>query len=484
MKPSKYYPFPMEALKHNLPLVIYETGIIAEQYIDQLEALGMRDRIQYCADTFPSKRKQFRGIPVLDQQQIAQLPNRREMIYVVAAFWESFAIAENLQACGIDEAHIVMPMPVENEGQPGYFPFNKRAIRHIVIYPFMTTTEDREDIEARLNWFLPNNRKLRIFTPQDRPDDEEWQCEMDACDLIIVWSQESLNDVLLQPYRLKIGCGDPNYLERPELLFYGRLYYRTLEFEERASLLKQSIMNFERLQAQVDKNQPAYVFGSGPSLQGALDRQLEPGVKIICNAIVQSEKALERLNPDVLVAVDAFFFSHMGFGQRYREAIKQFLSHSSRYCIVPEMYAALLLAHYPELRHQVIGIPITSTIYHFPVLDSFWAKSLSNVVTTLAIPIASSLANTILIAGCDGSSNSKKKWDYSKEARWDETLNAAHKAHTSYKLMIKSRESYNEQHNRNMEELIALGEKCGRTYYSLTSSFIPALAKRFKRLEK
>ncbi|OXS55871.1 hypothetical protein B1A99_21845 [Cohnella sp. CIP 111063] len=483
MTPSKYYPFPIKALKHNMPLVIYETGIIAEQYIDQLEALGMRDRIQYCADTFPSKRKQFRGIPVLDQQQIAQLSNKQEMIYVVASYWASFSIADTLRACGIDDIHIVMPMAMEIEGQTVHFPLHKRAIRHIVIYPFIETIEEHDDMEARLNWFLPNRQNLHVYIPQDLPGDEVWQSEMDACDVLLVWRQSSLNDALLRPYRAKIGCVDPSYMETPELPLYARLYYRTLEFEERAALLKQSMFNFERLQALVGKGQPAYVFGSGPSLETVLNMQLIPGVKIICNAIVQSEKVLDRLDPDVLVAIDAHFFSHTIFGQQYRETIKQFLDHSSRYCIVPEMYAALLFAQYPELRYQIIGMPITSTIYHFPVLDSFWVKSLANVITTLAIPIASSLADTILIAGCDGSSNLEEPWDHSKIAQWDDTVNAAHEAHTSYRLIINSRESYHEQHNRNIEELIALGEQCGKTYHSITPSFIPALARRFKRLE-
>ncbi|MFC5401734.1 hypothetical protein [Cohnella soli] len=480
------FKLPVEAFAKSASVVIYGTGDVANQYMDQIEEMGAQDQVAYFADSYPSDVGVFKGRPVLSLKQLQDHPDRAQWTYIVASYLNAHCVVDELRNCGVAEENIVMPAPASIERDKAYFPLHRDSIQHIVMYPYIEEETIRKDIMTRLNWYLPNLADLKIFMPEHQVQIQAWRGQLEACDLVLVWDKERLGDDDLQSCKVKTACVDPKYTDTQEIYVYVSLYYRTTSYNQRKEFLSQSISNFARMQEQFKKYDLAYVFGSGPSLEKVWDMEFEPSVKIICNSIIKNAKLINRLNADIFVFSDGLWFSHTSFGAEFRQCLIAFLQNKNRYCIVPEMYAPLLLAHFPDIRDQLIGIPVSSSSMNIPTTQSFSVKQTYNVMTRLGITTASSLAKSVYILGCDGRSNvNDLEWKHSKSATLVVVENEdLQKVHSSSLVSHDPPVQYSERHHRFMEELLQHGERQGITYRSLAPSYIPALAKRQLKSEE
>lgn len=472
------YKLPLEAFQNDASVIIYGTGEVANQYMDQLEERGLDNKVLYFANTYPSEQSTFRGKPVLSLKQLRHHPEKDQWIFVIAAYLSAQSVVDALQDIGIEGRNMVMPIPVQMEDSVVYYPLLRDAVKHIAVYP-EANDGVREDLERRFDWYLPNRGDLTLFMTRHALNQQEWQSQLDTCDLILVWDRTRLGDPILQSYKTKTGCVDPEYTVTQEVLIYTRLYYRSLSFNQRKACLDQSILNFERMRNQFRDCKHAYVFGTGPSLERVWDMSLEPAsAKIICNSIITKPALINRIDANILVYSDPLWHSHTDFGKEFRAHIVEFLKNKKRFCVVPEMHLPLMVAYFPELKEQMIGLPVTSSIFNIPTAESFSVKETYNVLTRLGFTIAAALAKTVLILGCDGTPISENKgWEHSKSTSDHIIQDDAHAAHAAY-IRLDVPNVYYERHYRLMEELFQHGERQGITFRSLAPSYIPALANR------
>ncbi|REE84496.1 hypothetical protein A8990_11430 [Paenibacillus taihuensis] len=472
------FKLPVEAFTKSALVVVYGTGKVAEQYMDQIEEIKLGDKVAFFANTYPSEAKEFRGKPVLSLQQLREHPEKKQWIYVVAAYLDSQPIVDTLREIGIDNSNIVTPKPVEMENNSVYYPLYRGVVKHIFIYPEITEDFIFNDIERRLKWYLPNRSSLDVFISHTSENEQQWRRQLEACDLILVWKKDRLADECLNEFKVKIACVDPEYSDTPEAIIYSFLYFRTLHNVQRKEYLSQSILNFERMKSQFSNIELAYVFGTGPSLEKAWDVKLEPSIKIICNTIVKNSDLVEKIGADILVFSDPLWLSYTGFGEEYRKYVINFLENKKRFCIVPEVYVPLLLTYFPQVKEQLIGIPVISSSFNIPSADSFAVKQTYNVLTRLGLTTASALAPLVYILGCDGIPLTEgRQWEHSQSTPDNDVKDEVYLAHASY-FRYNDPRAYYERHYRLMEELLEFGERQGITYRSLAPSYIPALASR------
>jgi hypothetical protein len=205
-------------------------------------------------------------------------------------------------------------------------------------------------------------------------------------------------------------------------------------------------------------------------------------LKIICNSMVRNHTLLERILPNVLVFADpVFHFSPSRYDEAFREHARQTILKYDCFCIVPERQYGLMLAHFPELAHRLIGMPVkTSQAWNFPTPDNLFVRATANIMTLFMVPLAASLSREVNILGADGRQNNEKYfWKHSAKNQFDQLMQSVEDTHPSF-FRDRIYSDYYEEHCVQVESLIREGEKVGVRFHSLTPSYIPALSARQK----
>jgi hypothetical protein len=191
---------------------------------------------------------------------------------------------------------------------------------------------------------------------------------------------------------------------------------------------------------------------------------------------VKNEEFLEYINgPDLLVFSDpVFHFSPCEYSAQFRDNIIEVVRKYKCFVTIPNDTVPLMLAHYPELKNYLIGMP-TKKEFNIPSLDAFYVKRTANILTLYMIPMASAISDKIYIIGADGRKPDEKYfWNHSSSAQYNDLMQTAFKTHPSF-FRDRDYRDYYEEHCFSLEKLIEYGESLRKQYISLTPSFIPAL---------
>lgn len=224
-----------------------------------------------------------------------------------------------------------------------------------------------------------------------------------------------------------------------------------------------------------------YIFATGPSLKQAFDFDFSDGVRIICNTIVGNKRLLEHINPNFVVAGDAAF--HYGcskFAERFRKDLLQAINQFDALLVLPEIFAPLMLTHYPQLKDHLVALPdVPADSFNFSILEDFHTRRVHNIMNQIMLPLASSLADEILVIGADGRrpDNSESLWRHDTSSYYEGLSQTVEACHPSY-FRYMSWDWYYNHHCDLVSQVIENGESLGKRYISLTPSFIPALHKR------
>ena len=88
------------------------------------------------------------------------------------------------------------------------------------------------------------------------------------------------------------------------------------------------------------------------------------------------------------------------------------------------------------------------------------------------------MTDEINIIGADGRNPDEKYfWQHSQSAQFGNLMNTVFEIHPSF-FRDRDYKDYYDEHCNFLNDLIEYGEKQGKKYLSITSSFIPALKKR------
>lgn len=424
---------------------------------------------------------------------------------------------------------------------------NEMVIRHILYYPTVKDIATLADLVNRASWYLPQSAlsRVEVTIPVDTkllgtnletliPPPSQYsyigqhenihlidhhKADLSQADAIMLWDKRSMFDPRVLWHLAKVTIVDPLYYCEVSSSLSARLCFQSIESQQKKQFSQLSKSNYQTLLDEVAACKRGYVFGTGPSLEQATEFDYDGGFRVVCNTIVKNKPLLEYIKPQLLVFVDeAFFFGPSRYSSEFRQMMLETIRKFQCYIMVPDYSVPLLLSHHPELETKIIGIqilgffdlsvyeiirllfrnPITmlfflpkltkipghKEVYNFPTIDKFYVGISPSVLTACMLPVVSSVCEEIYIIGADGRKPDENYfWTHSPSSQLGDLMQTLFDTHSSLFRDAVYTDNY-EKHCTFFEGLLRYGESLGKRYFSLTPSYIPALAKRPVPAEK
>ena len=383
---------------------------------------------------------------------------------------------------------------------------DQQPVKVIQLHPVVETKEILADLLNRVVWGFPPKKDLFVYVPVAPhllntdlstlpvPSAQRNYLSAEAGqhvrlilraqpspDLLLLHEARRLFSwtVLRQLHRLYII--DQNYYSSTESKTWRDGYYDTLSVEEKNHTQELSQQNFAQLQQRCQDKNKAYCFVTGPSFDQYPSFDFEQNsIKIICNSVVKNQDFLQYIGqPDVLTFADpVFHFSPCEYAATFRDmAFRCLEQYPDCFLAVPLRTVPLLLHYAPWLENRIVGMDWKFTL-HFPTPEALWVKGVDNILTYMMLPIASSLANDVVVMGADGRKPDENYfWKHSSSAQLGDLMQTVFDTHPSF-FRDRVYTDYYEQHCAFLEEIMQFGEAKGKHYSSLTASYIPAFQKR------
>ncbi len=388
-----------------------------------------------------------------------------------------------------------------------FFLENKK-IKNIRVFPTVNSKEQLADIINRLSWGLPANCEITITVPNsllnlsisELPTPTSQKNYIGTTKNVKITNDsytKNADTLLVHHFNIKkypqlffnfhkTEIIDTHYFSATESMVWQYLYYQTLSGTEKLEYQKLSKKNYRSMQQINAGKKKAYCFVTGPSFDTYEHFNFEKNAfKIICNSIAKNTAFLDFIEkPDLLVFADpVFHYSPCLYSATFREYMLNVVEKYDCFVATNSESVPLLLFHYPQLKNRIIGInKAKRNPINFPSAENLFVKSTHNILTLFMLPIASAIADEIMVLGADGrKSDEKYFWKHSSSAQLDDLMQTAFDTHPSF-FRDRDYADYYSEHCSYLEKLITFGEKQGKKYYSLSDSYIPAFAKRKLKL--
>jgi hypothetical protein len=317
-------------------------------------------------------------------------------------------------------------------------------------------------------------------------DEEAYLADLRSARMILIW--KSVPEKIVKMMRAKhptakifTVCTDD--VDSIEYGNYTKVQWTVLTNEERRDLLDESHQKLAKRIAEVRETgvQTAAVFGTGPSLDQAFEFDFSDTFTVACNTIINSPELLEHVKPAFLCAGDVV--SHFGvstYAAKFREDLVHFLRNSDCIFFTTSDFGFLMLSKHPDLRDSIIMCQQTANGPIVDLLETFALPKLDSTLNIHMLPLASTVADTVFILGCDGKDPDPEKnedfWNHSQLAQYHDLVETGHQAHPTFDMRRQAI-----THTRfvdSTEGSLSTGEFMGRRYYCLKPSFTPSLKSR------
>ena len=388
----------------------------------------------------------------------------------------------------------------------------------IVFYPLIKNEDVLADLYHRACWYLPDCTGYDVVFPvhreslrfKDAPpsfgkcgppqfnpvvktlgDNPEVLGFLSTADFILLWDDD-LN--IMEKYN--IGCVKKYVLNvskasaaiRHEAYHFAILSHELMPQNERGNMLSDIQARFSTIVPQLTANN-AYVFGTGPSLEKAMDMDFSNGVSIISNTIVKNKALVDHIRPSVIAAGDpALHYGVSKYACAFRENLLRVMDEHDCILVMPMGYYPLFIKRYPHLESRTYGLPIIPAKKEnisLNLIERYEAACYANVLTMLLLPLAATFSKNVHIIGCDGrppetiSENIESPspfWNHHKDSEQEALYDTLKICHPSFFSM--NYQDWYEDHCRAIRTICEHGEKQGISFISSTPSFVPALAER------
>lgn len=229
-----------------------------------------------------------------------------------------------------------------------------------------------------------------------------------------------------------------------------------------------------------------YVFGTGPSLAKALDREWEDGYKVVCNTIVRDKELWQHLKPDFIAAGDAIY--HFGFTEHacaFRRDLRDRLAETNTLFVYPGRFHELVRREFDAFSEQLVPFPIGWYWgVNVDLTRNFCLPNMKNVLPLLLLPLACTLARQVYLWGFDGRApNDVLFWSNSPRHSYPEYMPQLQKAHPRFfdhHVPEKDPGRYvRDVHGDTLEKALALAEQQGWRFIMMHPSWTPVLQKRY-----
>lgn len=285
------------------------------------------------------------------------------------------------------------------------------------------------------------------------------------------------------------GSYNVDYEKNP---FEGWEWHRLLAdldldyLDELLQLSKNRFIDFVKKIKQKRK-QKVYIFGTGPSVSKAINRDFSDGYVIVCNTIVKDKKLFYHLNPDFIVATDAIFhFDNNKYANHFRSDLAMRLSENKKTRLFfGNIFFPMALRSFFEFKERLIGIKFNEKVfYNDNLIKNYFLPNHGNVLTLALLPLAATLSNNINLWGFDGrSQNDKLFWKHSVNHSYEKEIIDIYKKHPAffdYQVPKSNPFKYiNKYFKETLENNLQQYEKNGFKITMMHDSYTVPLKKRF-----
>lgn len=229
-----------------------------------------------------------------------------------------------------------------------------------------------------------------------------------------------------------------------------------------------------------------YLFGTGPSLGRAIERDWSDGMRVVCNTIVRDAALWQHISPHLLVAGDGIYhFGFTDFAKAFRRDLRARLEASPS---VPFMYPVqfdiIVRRDLAGLESQLIPISMgLETSVHTSIGSEFELPNLGNVLNLLLLPVGCALSKNVGLWGFDGRAPADVLfWSNSPKQSYSEllgTLQCAHPAFFDNHVPKHDPEKYlRSVHGDVLEHALQAAEQAGWRFEMLHPTWTETLARR------
>jgi hypothetical protein len=388
----------------------------------------------------------------------------------------------------------------------------------IVFFPEFKTKQELQDRVARASWYLSclKPRAIQFFTniqleqlsisdyfhPSIKSffkklkskdilkftpiaNKTELKEHLDNADIIICWQDDAtIGKFLGKKFEDNLRLQGKNIYqiwpsERMEGSFYIEIS-KNFFSAKNGPIISKSQEKFLVLTKNFGYKENAFLFATGPSIKDYCKFDFSDGVSIICNSIINDNKLLEQVKPELLVFGDPIFhFGCSSYAYSFHEKLRETAERYDFKIIIPLKYYHLFVYNLPEFESRTIAIPYgADSPINLNLDKNFYIKTTDNILTFLMLPLASTLAKNIYLLGCDGRPLDENDyfWKHNDKTQFTGEMESIKKIHPSFFKL-----EYNEYYLRHcdtLENYFLAGEQEQHNYISLTFSYIPALIKR------
>ena len=400
----------------------------------------------------------------------------------------------------------------------------KRDMRNFLYYPEVRSKEDLTQILARISWFfafstevefliIADNKSLKDFSFQItddldpmitklfervasrihllRPEEIE-TIDPNAFPVtdVLVWDKEKSDGLAEQDYlknicqkKMTIWQVDPNSIAQEGNIYIDIFneYHMQSHSAEAESALK--FLDFFKSEGQYEN---ALIIASGPSSSHWAQQSKEERFVIVCNSVIKNADLMRHFQPQALVFGDPIFhFGPSSYAANFRDQLMKSAHNFSYKIFMPLKFYNFFLAHFPDLKDRVIGIPFSQDVdWNLSLFDNFQVKTTKNILTFLMMPIATTFAKNVSLLGCDGRPISQDDyfWSHEKSVQFNDKMEGIKRVHPAF-FKIDYNDYYT-QHCESLRQQIEFAEAHGFTFNCSAYSHIPALQKRMKHSRK
>lgn len=271
------------------------------------------------------------------------------------------------------------------------------------------------------------------------------------------------------------------YIGKPELDL-GDAYHAVcltywVQGGEDPSLLSASKAELMRQREFAGSLDQVALFGTGPSLAEALDRDHSRSFNIVCNTVIKNRDLVSRLSPKLLVASDAHFhFSYHRYSARFLADVVEFLEAGDASFFTFDKFAAFARRRIPSVAHRIFGIPAGRVKYGYDFDRDFRVYPGDSVLNMFLLPFACFLGERIELNGFTGRAPTDSYfWSHSELHQYVDLMDAVRQAHPAF---FKNRDfgGYAGNVDSEIALRVSAGRDAGKTIASRTTSFYKALA--------
>jgi len=275
-----------------------------------------------------------------------------------------------------------------------------------------------------------------------------------------------------------------NYNPDEGMAWINLLNYRAYD----PAIIQESRLKFcQYLQKlKLEKYDKSYLFGTGPTLEKAINFDYSDGYRIVCNTIVRDKEIWEHLNPHFIVAADPIHhFGHTRYAVAFRNDLHQRLKESNAYFVYPLRFHPVIIREFKDFSDRLLPIPVGHIKkYHYGINNHYVLRPGGNILPIILLPLGFTLSHNVYLWGFDGRApDAKLFWQHSPKHNYGEYMSDLINAHPEFYHSSVPEDDptkyFKKYFGDEMEYWLTQAEVAGCTIHMMHKSWTPCLQKRY-----